>query len=118
MVQHQQYLKKVFERFNIPKKTSFAFSAILNNETHRKLIDSFLDKSDRNIILIFENSDSLNILTEFPIQFKSKIICFVKRYETIIDKDIPLKKQLTIAEFTQSCITQLNIFVSEVKFFV
>ncbi|CAF4379328.1 unnamed protein product, partial [Adineta steineri] len=42
-------------------------TAILNNEINRKLIESFLDKSDRNIIVIFENSDSLNILTEFPI---------------------------------------------------
>lgn len=98
----------------LPKRITFSFSAILNNETNRKILESFLDKSDRNIILIFENSDSLNLLTQFPIQFKSKIICFVKRYETIIEKDIPLNKQITIAEFTQSSITQLNIFISEV----
>jgi dynein heavy chain len=32
----------------------------------------------------------------------------------IIEKDIPLKKQITIAEFTQSTITQLNLFISEI----
>jgi dynein heavy chain len=65
-------------------------------------------------MLIFENSDSLNILTEFPNQFKSKLICFIKRNKSIINKDIPLKKQLTIAEFTQSSITQLSLFISEI----
>ncbi|CAF3706752.1 unnamed protein product [Rotaria sordida] len=95
--------------------TPIAFKkAIINNEINRKLIESFFDKTDRNIILIFENSDSLNILTEFPIQFKSKIICFVKRNESIIEKDIPLKKQIAIAEFTSSSITQLSLFISEI----
>ncbi|CAF3388923.1 unnamed protein product [Rotaria sp. Silwood1] len=95
--------------------TLIAFKkAIINNEINRKLIESFFDKPDRNIILIFENSDSLNLLTEFPIQLKSKIICFVKRNETIIEKDIPLKKQIAIAEFTSSSITQLSLFISEI----
>ncbi|CAF3576543.1 unnamed protein product [Rotaria sordida] len=95
--------------------TPIAFKkAIINNEINRKLIESFFDKTDRNIILIFENSDSLNILTEFPIQLKSKIICFVKRNESIIEKDIPLKKQIAIAEFTSSSITQLSLFISEI----
>lgn len=101
--------------FKLKKVIFFLFfSAILNNEAHRKIIDSFFDKSDRNIILIFENSDSLNILTEFPIQFKSKIICFVKRNEAIIENNVPLKKQIAIAEFTPSSITQLSLFISEV----
>ncbi len=96
------------------KKNHFLFLAILTNETNRKLIESFLDKSDRDLILIFENSDSLNILTEFPIPIKSKIICFIKRNETVIDNDIPLKKQLAIAEFTHASMTQLSLFISEV----
>jgi dynein heavy chain len=92
----------------------FFFSAILNNEINRKILEKFLDKSDRHLILIFENSDSLNILTEFPNQLKSKIICFIKQNETIIKKDIPLKKQLTIIEFTQSSIKQLTLFISDI----
>jgi len=92
----------------------FFFSAILNNEINRKILEKFLDKSDRHLILIFENSDSLNILTEFPNQLKSKIICFIKQNETIIKKDIPLKKQLTIVEFTQSSIKQLTLFISDI----
>ncbi len=96
------------------EKFFFFSTAIFDNEINRKLIESFLDKPDRHFILIFENSDSLNILTEFPNEFKSKIICFIKRNEMIIEKDIPLKKQITIAEFTQSTITQLNLFISEI----
>jgi hypothetical protein len=92
------------------------FSAILNNDTNRKLIESFLDKSDRNIILIFENSDPINLLNEFPMQIKSKIICFVKRNEHIIDKHIPIQNQLTVAEFTQSSLTQLALFISQVDY--
>jgi len=65
-------------------------------------------------MLIFDNTDSLNILTEFPKQFKSKLICFIKQNENIINKDISLKKQITIIEFTQSSITQLNLFISEI----
>ncbi|CAF1144709.1 unnamed protein product, partial [Rotaria magnacalcarata] len=95
--------------------TPVAFKkAIINNDINRKLIESFFDKTNRNIILIFENSDSLNVLTEFPIHFKSKIVCFVKRNENIIEKDIPLKKQIAIAEFTSSSITQLSLFISEI----
>ncbi len=41
-------------------------------------------------MLIFDNTDSLNILTEFPKQFKSKLICFIKKNENIINKDIYL----------------------------
>ncbi|UJR10317.1 hypothetical protein I4U23_014523 [Adineta vaga] len=88
--------------------------AILYNEINRKLMESFLDKSDQNIILIFENSDSLNILTEFPLQIKSKLVCFVKRNSTIIYTDISLKKQIAIAEFTHSSMTQLSLFISEI----
>jgi hypothetical protein len=78
------------------------------------LLESFLDKPDRSLILIFENTDSLNILTEFPTPIKSKIVCFVKRNATIIYNDVPLKKQIAIAEFTQSSMTQLSLFISEV----
>lgn len=67
-------------------------------------------------MLIFENSESLNILTEFPIRIKEKIICFVKRNESIIEKSIPLKKQIAIAEFTSASLTQLSLFISEVNY--
>lgn len=92
----------------------FFSPAILDNEINRKYIESFLDKSDRQFILIFENSDTLNILPEFPEQLKSKIICFIKLNESIIDKNIPLKKQITIAEFTQSSLTQFSLFISDI----
>ena len=77
-------------------------------------MQSFLDTADRNLILIFENSDSLNILTEFPMQIKSKLVCFVKRNSSVIHDDIPLKKQIAIAEFTHSSMAQLSLFISEV----
>lgn len=32
----------------------------------------------------------------------------------IINKDIPLKKQINISEFTQSSLTQFYLFISEV----
>ena len=92
----------------------FFLSAIFDNEINHKLIETFLDKSDRNFILIFENSDTLNILSEFPNEFKSKLICFIKRNEGIIEKNIPLKKQITIAEFTPSSLTQFNLFIFEI----
>ena len=93
---------------------NFVCLAILDHEINRKYIELFLDKTDRQLILIFENTDTLNILTEFPEQFKSKLICFIKLNDTIIEKTIPLKKQIMIAEFTQSSLTQLSLFISDV----
>lgn len=84
--------------------------AIVENE----LIESFLEKSDREWILIFENTETLNILREFPQQFKSKLICFVKLNRTMVEKNIPLKKQMIITEFNQSSLKQLNLFISDV----
>ena len=89
--------------------------AIVNQDNHRKLFEAFLDQPDHSRILVFENSDPLNLSNDFPLQIKSKLICFVKQNQSIVEKDIPIRKQLVIAEFTQTSMSQLALFISQVQ---
>jgi len=93
------------------KHVFFMYVVVFENEFNRKLIDEFFD---RTRILICEYTETLNLYNEFPNEFKSKLICFIKRQNKPIDKDISLKKQMTIVEFTQSSIVQFSRFLSDV----
>ena len=64
------------------------FLVLINNETNRKLLESFFNGSSHNTVLIFENSDSLNILTKFPNQFKSKITLVYDKQNQVFEHNV------------------------------
>jgi hypothetical protein len=92
------------------------YVALLSNETNRQCLTHFLDTSTSTRFLIVENADALNVANEFPLEIKTKLVCFVKRHATAIDRRLSMKKQLVIAEFTRTSLTQLALFINQVVF--
>lgn len=88
-------------------------------EENKAIIFEWFEKPENtNLLLIVNPAGSISLLTKWPQNLKGKGIYFVKKGNTAIAKDTPLRTATFYGDLSYSPLDQLSAFVDEVFLFV